>query len=141
MYRDDRCAVCGEALPPDHVYCREHGAQVDARLHDAAASLQRAAVDLGRGADLLAHVAEETFAWLADGAGIDADWPPRGALTLTVPADDVDVDVDAEPGRVRVRLEIELATLLRAVADRLEAPDVERFVRACADAQGADTTG
>ena len=64
MYRDDLCAVCGESLPPDHLYCREHAAIVDDLLHEAPTA-GRADVQVGdeRDADaveLLGQIPLET---------------------------------------------------------------------------------
>ncbi|MGH3665134.1 MAG: hypothetical protein ACRDU8_03400, partial [Egibacteraceae bacterium] len=102
MYRDDQCAVCGESLPPDHFYCREHAAQVDDRLHEIGALLACVTDDLPRLAELLEQVAGETWDWLAESQPDEPDWPPVGPVSLRVHADEVDVDVDTEPGRVRL---------------------------------------
>ena len=143
MYRDDVCAVCGESLPPDHFYCREHAVGVDERLHEIGALLERVTGDLPVLADLLDDVAQETWDWLAEeheAPGEELLWPPAPDMDLQVHADDVDVDVDTEPGRVRIRLQTGLQPLLAALASSLSSTDTQRLVQACRKAQGADTT-
>ncbi len=140
MYRDDTCAVCGESLPPDHFYCRRHGANVDARLHEAGAVLARLTEDVPEAATLLDGIAEETWDWLAERRGLDEDWPPRPQLDLHVHADDLEVSVDGEPGLVRVRLRSELAGLLAAVGTAMRATEISKLAHACREAEGADAT-
>ncbi len=140
MYRDDRCAVCGESLPPDHFYCREHAAGVDDRLHDIGALLDRVGADLARLVDLLDTVAPESWDYLADAAGDEPAWPPPVGVTLRMHPDDVDVDVDAQPGGVRVALTAPLGELLAAVARGLDAADAARLAAACRTAEGANAS-
>lgn len=140
MYRDDVCAVCGESLPPDHLYCREHAADVDDRLHEIGALLGRAVEDVPRLAGLLRQVAQETYDWVADGHDDEPEWPPVLPLSLRLAPEDVDVDVDSEPGMVRVSLRPSLAVLLAAVAGALDTEEAARFAAACADAEGANAT-
>ena len=140
LYRDDTCAVCGESLPPDHFYCREHGAGVDDRLHEIGALLPRVAQDAQRLATLLAHVAEETWDYLAEQQPDDPPWPPVPDLALTADADAVDVDVDTEPGYVRLQLRLPLHQLLNALAQGLGGPELERVAGASAAARGANAT-
>lgn len=140
MYRDDVCAVCGESLPPDHFYCRRHGAEVDARLHaiaDHLPTVQRSAADAAR---LLRGVAEETWDYVAESQDDDADWPPRATVTWTVDTEAVEVDVDEEPGMVRVQIAVDLPELLETVAGALAEAQRRGFVAACADVEGADAT-
>ena len=141
MYRDDLCAVCGASLPPDHFYCREHAADVDDRLHAIAARLPdlRAAAAGLRG--LFDGIAEETWDYLAESVVDEPEWPPEVALRLRVDNDQVDVDVDDEPGYVRIDLRLPLAQLLAFVTDGLsQASSAGTFVKACADAAGANAT-
>ena len=140
MYRDDTCAVCGESLPPDHFYCREHAAGVDERLHEIGALLPRVMQDVTRLAALLDQVAEETWDYLAEQQPDDPAWPPVPDLALSADADAVDVDVDSEPGYVRLQLRLPLAQLLSVVAAALGAADVGRVATAAAHAQGANAT-
>lgn len=139
MYRDDVCAVCGESLPPDHFYCRRHGADVDDRLHDIGRLLpavQRDAADLS---GLLDGIAEETWDYLAERRPDDPEWPPQIPVTLTVDTEAVDVDVDREPGMVQVHLDLPLPDLLAVVARALGATD-PALAAACAAAEGANAT-
>lgn len=140
MYRDDTCAVCGESLPPDHFYCREHAAGVDEHLHEIGALLPEVAQGARRLATLLGQVAEETWDYLAEQESDDPAWPPVPPLALTADADAIDVDVDSEPGFVRLRLRLPLAQLLTTVAEGLAATDVERVAAASAAAQGANAS-
>ncbi len=140
MYRDDTCAVCGESLPPDHFYCREHGARGDARLHETGSVLARLTDDLAEAATLLGGIAEETWDWLAEDRDADEPWPPRAELDMHVHADDLDVGVDDEPGLVRVRLSGELTDLLAAVGAALRQAGTPQLARACRQAEGADAT-
>lgn len=140
MYRDDVCAVCGDSLPPDHFYCREHAADVDERLHEIGALLGRAVQDVPRLAALLRQVAQETYDWLADSQDDEPEWPPVLPLALRLAPEDVDVDVDSEPGMVRVSLRPPLAVLLAAVAGALDAEEAARFAAACATSDGANAT-
>jgi hypothetical protein len=140
MYRDDLCAVCGESLPPDHFYCREHAAEVDDRLHAIGALLPQAAADLRRLGTLLDQVAQETWDYLAEDEPDDPPWPTVPDVLLRAHPDEVDVDVDSEPGLVRVRLGIGANALLAAVADQLDSDAFRRFAAACAEAAGANAT-
>ncbi len=138
MYRDDQCAVCGAALPPDHVYCREHAAEVDERLHRVGATLGRVLDDLPELARLVGEIAPETWEWLSDEQGVAEEWPPALDVRLSLHADQVDVDVDSEPGQVRVDLATELRDLVQAATDAMERAELRRVARACAEASGAD---
>lgn len=140
MYRDDVCAVCGESLPPDHLYCREHGADVDERLHEIGALLGRVIADAPRLAALLTQVAQETYDWVADDQDDEPEWPPVLPLTLRLAPEDIDVDVDSEPGMVRASLRAPLAALVAAVAAALDAGEAARFAAACGAAEGANAT-
>jgi hypothetical protein len=140
MYRDDTCAVCGESLPPDHFYCRVHGAEVDDRLHELAALLPRVRADLARLGALFAEVAPETWDFLAEAEPDDPAWPPAPAIEVRADPDEVAVDVDSEPGYVRVALTLPSAALLTAVAAALDTPELDRLVSACAQAEGANAT-
>jgi hypothetical protein len=138
VYRDDQCAVCGAALPPDHVYCREHAAEVDERLHRIGGLLQRVLDDLPQLAQLLDEIAPETWDWLSDEAGDSADWLPALPLHLRVHADQLDVDVDSEPGRVRLDLEAELPAWCRATVAAMDDVRLRAVAQACVKATGAD---
>jgi hypothetical protein len=138
VYRDDQCAVCGAALPPDHVYCREHAAEVDDRLHRAGELLGRVIDDLPQLARLLDEIAPATWDWLSDEAGDMAEWLPPLALRLHVHADQLDVDVDSEPGRVRLDLEADLPTWCRATVTAMDDASLQRVAQACMEATGAD---
>lgn len=142
MYRDDTCPVCGESLPPDHLYCREHAAGVDDRLREIGDLLEGLAADLPRLVLLLGQIAPETWDWLAEEVAGDDDlvWPPVPPVTLHLHADEVDTDVDTEPGRVRVDVATELRSLLEAVGGGLDAIDPGRLVEACRAAKGAGAT-
>lgn len=138
MYRDDQCAVCGVALPPDHVYCREHAAEVDDRLHRIGALLERVLDDLPQLTQLLDEVAPETWDWLSDAADVDDEWPPPLPLRLNLHADEFDVDVDSEPGRVRVLVETDLHTWAAATNTATRQVGLRRLAAACTKATGAD---
>lgn len=140
MYRDDVCAVCGESLPPDHFYCREHAAGVDERLHELGELLPRVRADLARLAELTASTAQETWDYLAEAQPEDPDWPPVPGVVVRADADEVDVDVDTEPGYVRAHLQVGLPALLTAIASGLDSPELDRFAAACASASGANAT-
>jgi hypothetical protein len=140
VYRDDVCAVCGESLPPDHFYCREHAAEVDDRLHELGAILPRLRTDLRRAAELLGEVAGETWDYLAAAEPDDPDWPPAPAVRLRATPEEVAVDVDSEPGYVQVRLDVAAQALLTALADGLDSEALTRFAAACARAEGANAT-
>ncbi len=140
MYRDDSCAVCGESLPPDHFYCREHAAGVDDRLHEVGVLLHRVGDDLPRLVELLAAVAPETWDYLADVAGDEPTWPPQVTVRLRLQGDDVDVDVDPETGGVRVTLAAALPELLGAVSRGLAGADAARLAAACRVAEGANAS-
>lgn len=137
MYRDDQCAVCGAALPPDHVYCREHAGEVDDRLHEIGALLHHLLDDLPALTRLLDQVAPETWEWLSDTMDSDQQWPPPLALHLGLHADQVDVDVAGEPGQVDVLLDIDLATWCRALRAALVKVDLRTVADACTHARGA----
>jgi hypothetical protein len=140
MYRDDVCAVCGEALPPDHLYCREHAAQVDDRLHEVGELVPRVLDDLRRLGELVAGIAEPTWDYVAEGEPDDPPWPPVPRLELLADADEIDVDVDAEPGYVRLVLQVGLPQLLSAVGEALDTSELRRAADACAKAEGANAT-
>jgi hypothetical protein len=140
VYRDDVCAVCGESLPPDHFYCREHAAGVDDRLHEIGALLPRLADDAERLATLLTQVAGETWDYLAEQQPDDPDWPPAPAVELRADGDDIDVDVDSEPGFVTVRLSLPLADLLAAVAADLKRTPWRDLAAVTTTATGANAT-
>jgi hypothetical protein len=138
MYRDDVCAVCGESLPPDHFYCREHAAGVDARLHQLGGLLERWLDDLDQIVALLDQIAPETWDYLAEQEPDDPAWPPAPHVDLRADAEDVTVDVDTEPGLVRVRLAVPLETLLAGLAGG--AQPLRRLADACQKAEGASAT-
>ncbi len=138
MYRDDECAVCGAALPPDHVYCRAHAAEVDDRLHRIGELLGRVLVDLPQLARLLDEIAPETWEWLSDEVGDTAEWLPPLPLQLQVHADQLDVDVDSEPGRVRLDIEADLPAWCRTTVAAMDDAELRRVARACVEATGAD---
>lgn len=140
MYRDDTCATCGASLPPDHLYCREHAAEVDQRLHELGERLPRLVEDLDAVTRLLGELAEETYEYVAEDEPDDPAWPPRPDVTVRAEAEDLHVDVDSEPGYVDARLTADLPTLLGAVRDGLPAGELRRFAHACAQAQGAGAT-
>lgn len=137
MYRDDQCAVCGEALPPDHAYCREHASQVDDRLHQIGELLDRLLDDLPALTQLLAQIAPDTWDWLSDDAGSDEQWPPVLDVRVRLHADQVDVDIDSEPGRVKVDLDGDLLTWCDALRTALERADLRTVAQTCARADGA----
>ena len=138
--------MCGESLPPDHFYCREHSAGVDDRLHEIAALLRRVAADVPRLAELLDQVAQETWDYLAEGQTgsatpeDDPDWPPALTFALRAHPDDVDVDVDSEPGQVRVNLTVRLPALMAALETALRRPDLRMLADAAGAAEGANAT-
>lgn len=140
MYRDDECAVCGAALPPDHVYCREHAAEVDGRLHRIGELLGRVMDDLPRLARLLDEIAPETWEWLSDEAGDTTGWLPPLPLRMHVHADQLDVDVDSEPGRVRLDVEADLAAWCRTTVAAMDDAELRRVALACTEATGADAS-
>jgi hypothetical protein len=140
VYRDDVCAVCGESLPPDHFYCREHAATVDDRLHEVGELLRRVSTDLDRLAVLLPTLAAETWEWLADAAGADDVWPPEPDLVLRADPDEVEVEADDEPGYVRVRVTSELAAVVASVASALADPRARNLMATAAAAEGANAT-
>ena len=140
MYRDDVCAVCGDSLPPDHFYCREHAATVDDRLHEIGALLPRVTQDLARLGELLRQVAPETWDYLAEQEPDDPDWPPVPAVALRPDADAITVDVDSDPGYVRVGLSAPLEELLPALAAALTDAQWARLAAAAAAAEGANAT-
>ena len=129
--------MCGAALPPDHVYCREHAGQVDDRLHHIGELLQRIADDVPALTRLLDQVAPETWEWLSDSMGSDEQWPPPLAVRMRLHADQVDVDVAGDPGQVRVDLDADLATWCDALRTAIEATDLRAVADACLDAEGA----
>lgn len=140
MYRDDTCPVCHESLPPDHLYCREHAASVDERLHEIGALLGRVRADLPRLAELLDQIAGETYDWLAEDHDPDAEWPPVPPMTLKVTPEDVEVDVDSEPGYVRVQVRPALSALLASLGAALHTADTRAFADAAARAEGGNAT-
>jgi hypothetical protein len=140
MYRDDVCAVCGESLPPDHLYCREHAAVVDDLLHEVGERLPRLAEDLGRTAELLRMIHPETWEYLAEQAGDDPVWPPRPTVVSSTDGEDVDVDVDSEPGQVTVSLTVDLAAALGDLAAALARTSAAAMAAAARTAEGAGAT-
>ncbi len=140
MYRDDVCAVCGESLPPDHLYCREHAAIVDDMLHEIGERLPRLVEDLGRVAELLGRVAPETWDFLAEQTDEDPLWPPRPQLVVTTDGEDLDVDVDSEPGKVTVSVTADLAVLLADLAGALDRAGVADLADSAGRAQDAGAT-
>ncbi len=140
MYRDDVCAVCGESLPPDHLYCRAHAAEVDDIVRRIGELLPRVTADLSTLATDLSHIADETWDFLAEDEPDDPVWPPVPEVRLRTDADEVDVDVDTEPGMVRARITASLSDLLSAVADALRRADLDRFSEACAAAEDVGGT-
>jgi len=140
MYRDDQCAVCGDSLPPDHLYCREHASTVDDRLHEIATLLARLSHDVPTLATLLTQIAPDTYDWLAERAGVDEDWPPVPALTLRMAPEEVVVQVDPEPGMVHVSLNPALAALLETLGQALHTPQTTSFIDSCSDVEGANAT-
>jgi hypothetical protein len=140
VYRDDLCAVCGESLPPDHFYCREHGATVDERLREIGELLPRVTADAARLSELLDGVAQETWDYIAEQQDDDPDWPPSPAIALRADAEDVDVEVDTEPGLVRLQLSAPAATILEAVAGGFDSPEWRRVAGVTVAAEGYDAT-
>ena len=140
MYRDDTCAVCGESLPPDHLYCRQHAATVDDRLHEIAELLPRVTADARGLARLLEGVHQETWDYLAELEPDDPAWPPAPVVQLSADAEDIEIDVDSEPGMVRVRLEVPAAAVLAALARSLDDQGFARLSAAAADAEGLNAT-
>lgn len=140
MYRDDVCAVCGEALPPDHLYCREHAAEVDARLHEIGALVPDVLERLTRLAELVGGIAEETWDYVAEREPDDPVWPPAPTVALRADAEEVDVDVDTEPGFVRAEVRVPLPQLLAALAAALDTGELRRMAAACAATKGASAT-
>ncbi|WP_370324089.1 hypothetical protein [Euzebya sp.] len=140
MYRDDVCAVCGESLPPDHLYCREHAAVVDELLHDIGERLPRLADDLRAVADLVAKIHPETWDYLSEDHPDEPLWPPRPELVTTTDGADLDVDVDSEPGRVTVSVRNDLAALLGDLAAALARTTVADMAAAARDVEGAGAT-
>ncbi len=138
MYRDDVCAVCGESLPPDHFYCREHAAGVDDRLHELGERLGRWLDDLGALSTLASQVAPETWDYLAEHEADDPDWPPAPAIDVRADPEEVTVDVDREPGFVQVRLAVPVEELLAALATGTG--ELRQLATACANAKGANAT-
>lgn len=140
MYRDDTCAVCGESLPPDHFYCREHAATVDDRLHEIGRLLPEVRKSVARLGELLGSVAQETWDYLAEQDPQDPDWPLRPEILLRPDAEDVSVEVDADPGYVAVRLSAPLPDVLQALAAALAPQQWEAFADAAANATGTNAT-
>lgn len=140
MYRDDTCAVCGDSLPPDHFYCREHAATVDERLREIGDLLPRVTADVRQLGSLMGQIAQETWDYLAEQQDDDPEWPPVPLVDLHADADEVDVDVDSEPGYVRVQLQMPLAAVLAALAESLGAPQWERIAGAATAAEDLNAT-
>lgn len=140
MYRDDKCAVCGESLPPDHFYCREHAAEVDRRLHEIGLLLARVTTDLGQLATLLDGVAEPTWDYVAEQVPGDPHWPVVPQVRLRADADEVEVSVDPEPGYIRSVIAVGLPQLLAALHEGLDTVDMHRFAETCARVEGAGAT-
>jgi hypothetical protein len=140
MYRDDVCAVCGESLPPDHLYCREHAAEVDERLHEIGERLPDLLTGLSRLALLVDGIAEETWDYVAEQEPDEPLWPPAPVVALVADADEVDIDVDSEPGYVRAQVRLPLPRLLAALAAGLDTDELRRLARACGTVEGASAT-
>jgi hypothetical protein len=140
MYRDDVCAVCGESLPPDHFYCREHAATVDQRLHEIAGLLDGVREDVARLAGLVGEVAGETWDYLAEAQPDDPAWPPAPQLALRVLPEEIDVDVDPEGAYVRVDVRAPLHQLLGALSAALDDRRLQRLSAACRHVEGANAT-
>lgn len=140
MYRDDICAVCGESLPPDHLYCREHAAVVDDLLHDIGRLLPAVTANLQRLAEMIAQIHPDTWDYLAEERDDDPLWPPRPDLVMTTDGEDVDVDVDRDPGKVTVSIRTDLSALLADVAAALSKPGLEELSQSAAKAEGAGAT-
>lgn len=141
MYRDDTCAVCGETLPPDHFYCREHGATVDVRLHEIGRLLPRVAEDVRQLGRLLDGIAQETWDYLAEQHDDDPVWPPRPAVRMPAEADDVNVEVfESVAGYVVLELTTPAATVLQAIGAALLVDDWQRLAQGASAARGADAT-
>lgn len=140
MYRDDLCAVCGESLPPDHLYCREHAAVVDDLLHEIGWRLPRLAEDLKRTAELVSQIHGDTWDYLSEQRPEEPQWPPPLRLVTTADGEDLDVDVDSEPGKVTVTLHGRLATLLADLAAAVSDPAVADMASAARAAEGAGAT-
>ena len=140
LYREDTCAVCGESLPPDHFYCREHGAEVDDRLHEIGDLLPRVAADVARLGALFDQIAQETWDYLAEQEPDDPDWPPAPVIEIAADAEEIDVDVDSEPGYVSVRLSTGAGPVLQAVAAALGDHQWRRLGQAAAQAEDLNAT-
>jgi hypothetical protein len=134
------CAVCGESLPPDHFYCREHAATVDDRLHEIGRLLPQVTADLGELGRLLGEIAPETWDYLAEQEPDDPTWPPDATVVLRPDADGIDVTVDDDPGYVQLRLSSPLDELLPALAQALSTRDWARLTGAAAQAEGTNAT-
>ncbi len=132
--------MCGESLPPDHFYCREHAATVDDRLHEIGALLPRVTEDLERLATLLRQIAPETWDYLGEGEPDDPSWPPVPVVALRPDADAISVDVDVDPGYVSVRLSAPLADVLPSLAGALDGEEWAQLAAAAAAAEGANAT-
>ena len=132
--------MCGESLPPDHFYCREHAAEVDDRLHAIAGRLPGLHADVQDVRELVTGIAEETWDYIAESDPSDPDWPPDVNVSLRVDTDQVEVDVDEEPGYVQVRLRLSLDELLDVAGQGLAQANREHFITACADVSGANAT-
>ena len=140
MYRDDVCAVCGESLPPDHLYCREHAAEVDDRLHEIGHLLPDLLDGLRRLSELTAGIADETWDYVAEHVDHDPDWPPVPAVAVRADAEEIDVDVDTEPGYVQATVQVSLPTLLAALHAGIDTPDLRRMADVCRQVEGANAT-
>jgi hypothetical protein len=140
LYRDDTCAVCGESLPPDHFYCREHAATVDERLHQIGRLLPQVAADVQQLGRLLDGIAQETWDYLAEQEPDDPEWPPRPEILLRPDAEDISVDVDNDPGYVAVQLTAPLPDVLQALAAALTPQRWSVFADAAAGAAGLNAT-
>ena len=140
MYRDDTCAVCGESLPPDHFYCREHAATVDDRLHEIGRLLPEVTQSVARLGELMSSIAQETWDYLAEQDAEDPDWPLRPEIVLRPDAEDITVDVDNDPGYVAVHMTAPLPDVLRAVAEALTPQQWRAFADAAANASGTNAT-
>lgn len=140
MYRDDVCAVCGESLPPDHLYCREHAAVVDDLLHEIGERLPRLAEDLRRTAELISHIHVDTWDYLSEQRPESPEWPPLLKLVTNADGEDLDVDVDSDPGKITVTLHGSLETLLADLAGAVATDSVAEMAAAARAADGAGAT-
>lgn len=140
MYRDDECAVCGESLPPDHFYCREHAVDVDERLHTIGQALPALESDARSLHSLVKGIAQETWDYLADSDPEEPDWPPTLSLNMQLDAESISLDVDQEPGYVRMQLDVTLLQLLELAGQGLGQAASSTFVDTVSSASGTGVT-